>query len=100
MSEQTLLTALRTHLPDASGEDTALLSALLSDAEALIKALTWRDQVPDGLKNAQVRLAVVLYNRMGMEGEKEHSEGDVRRSAEDLPEGLRREILSFRRAMT
>ena len=100
MSEQTLLSVLLTHLPDASASDSALLQALLDDAAALIKALTWREQVPDGLKSAQVRLAVILFNRMGMEGEKEHAEGDVRHSADDLPEGLRREILSFRRAVT
>ena len=67
MSEQTLLPMLLTHLPDASVSDSALLQALLDDAAALIKALTWREQVPDGLKSAQVRLAVILFNRMGMD---------------------------------
>ena len=100
MEDQELLNLLKLHLPDAGTGEDALLSSLLSDAGALICALTWRPQVPDALKNAQVRLAVLFYTRMGMEGEKEHTEGDVRRSLDDLPEGLRREILSFRRALT
>ena len=33
------------------------------------------------MENAQVRLAVIFFNRMGMEGEREHAEGDVRRAA-------------------
>lgn len=100
MDETELLTALKLHLPDVGEREEPLLSSLLSDAGALICALTWRQQVPAALQNAQVRLAVLFYTRMGMEGETEHAEGDVRRTAEDLPEGLRREILSFRRALT
>ncbi len=98
MTQQEMLSSLRLRLDqDASDE---LLLSLLQDAAALICALTWRDQVPPGLCSAQIRLALIFYNRMGMEGEKEHSEGDVKRSADDLPEALRREIFSFRRAST
>lgn len=93
-----MLAALRLRLPDAAGETDALLAALLQDAGALIRALTWRETVPPGLESAQVRLAAVLFNRMGMEGETEHQEGDVRRTAADLPGELRREILSYRMA--
>jgi len=100
MEGKDLLSALRLHLPDGGKEQDALLLSLLEDAAALICALTWRDRVPPGLENAQVRLAVILFNRMGMEGEREHAEGDVRRAAEDLPEGLRREIFAYRRAVT
>lgn len=95
-----MVALLRLRLPDAGEATDALLEALLADAGALIRALTWRAQVPPELENAQVRLALVFYNRMGMEGETEHTEGDLRRAAEDLPEGLRREIFSFRRAVT
>ena len=98
MTQQEMLSSLRLRL-DQDASDALLLS-LLDDAAALICALTWRDQVPAGLISAQIRLALIFYNRMGMEGEKEHSEGDVKRSADDLPEALRREIFSFRRAFT
>ena len=99
MDNEQKLAALRAHLPGEQGEDALLLS-LLSDAAALICALTWRKEVPPELENAQVRLAVIFYNRMGMEGENAHQEGDVRRSVSDLPEALRKEIYAFRRACT
>lgn len=100
MTDEEMLRQMRLRLPEDEAAEDGLLLSLLGDAAALIRALTWRDAVPPGLANAQVRLAVMLFNRMGMEGEKEHAEGDVRRAAEDLPEGLRREIFSFRRALT
>ncbi|MBR4359128.1 MAG: phage head-tail connector protein [Clostridia bacterium] len=100
MTSQELLSQLRLRLPDAADAADDLLLSLLRDAAALICALTWRTQVPEELQNAQLRLAVIFYNRMGMEGESAHSEGDVRRAAQDLPENLRREIFSFRLAKT
>lgn len=85
MKQGEMLAALRLRLPDAAAETDALLSGLLEDAGALIRALTWREETPAGLENAQVRLGAVLYNRMGMEGETEHQEGDVRRTAAVCP---------------
>ena len=100
MTEQELLAQLRLRLPDAGNGDSDLLLSLLRDAAALIRALTWREAVPPELENAQVRLAVIFFNRMGMEGEREHTEGDVRRAADDLPDALRREIYACRLAKT
>lgn len=61
-----LLSALKTRLPEVKNEEQdSLLLALLSDAEALIKNLSWQDEVPKELQNTQVRIAVMLYNRMG-----------------------------------
>lgn len=100
MEGNALLASLRMRLPDAGEKEDALLIYLLEAAASLIRALTWRDEVPPGLHDAQVHLAAIYYSRMGMEGEKEHSEGDIRRVADDLPEGLRREIFAYRRALT
>ena len=100
MTKQEMIAQLRLRLPDADDAPDALLSSLLDDAASLIRALTWRDTVPGGLENAMLRLAVIFFNRMGMEGEKEHTEGDVRRSAADLPDALRREITAYRLAKT
>ena len=100
MTNSELLAQLRLRLPDAEDASDILLASLLEDAAALIRALTWRDAVPGELQNALLRLAVIFYNRMGMEGEKVHIEGDVHRSADDLPEALRREICSYRLAKT
>jgi len=100
MNETALLNDLRLRLPDAADASDELLLSLLRDAGSLICALTWREEIPPALSSAQIRMAVIFFNRMGMEGEKEHTEGDIRRSAEDLPESLRREIFSYRKAST
>ena len=100
MQQEAMIASLRLRLPDEQQATDALLSSLLQDAAALICALTWRSEVPPELENAQLRLAVIFFNRMGMEGESEHTEGDVKRAAQDLPEALRREIFSFRLART
>ena len=100
MTKQEMIAQLRLRLPDASDAPDALLSTLLEDAAALIRALTWRDEVPAGLQNALLRLAVIFFNRMGMEGEREHTEGDIRRAADDLPDALRRGITAYRLAKT
>lgn len=94
----TMLEKLKRRLPDAS--DEALLSDLIAQAEAFILAYTHRDAVPEGLREAQVELAAVLFNRMGMEGESSHNEGGVSRTAEGLPEGLRRWLNAWRLART
>ena len=100
MTKQEMIAQLRLRLPDAADAPDALLSSLLEDAAALIRALTWRDAVPDELQNALLRLAVIFFNRMGMEGEKERTEGDIRRAVDDLPDALRREITAYRLAKT
>ena len=57
-------------------------------------------QIAYALQSAQVRLAVVLYNRLGAEGEESRTEGDVTRRFSALPEDLRREIFAYRTART
>ena len=47
-----------------------------------------------------MRVAAILYNRMGMEGESSHSEGGVVRTAEMLPEDLKRWLNGWRVART
>lgn len=91
-----MLARLKRRLPDAA--DDALLSDLLGEAGAFICAYTRRDEVPDGLEDAQVRIAAILFNRMGMEGESSHSEGGVSRTAEALPSDLRSWLNGWRLA--
>ncbi len=100
-AEETPLSRLKAHLPEITGDaQDALLTALIDDADAVIRALTWRDSVPEALENARTRLAVILYGRVGVEGESAHTEGEVSRVLNDLPESLRREILAYRVAKT
>ena len=93
-----MLAKLKRRLPDAA--DDALLNDLLAEAGAFICAYTRRSAVPEGLEDAQVRVAAILFNRMGMEGERVHGEGGVNRTAEMLPEDLVRWLNGWRLART
>ena len=93
-----MLAKLKRRLPDAT--DDALLNDLLAEAGAFICAYTRRQAVPAGLEDAQVRVAAILFNRMGMEGERVHGEGGVNRTAEMLPEDLVRWLNGWRLART
>ena len=91
-----MLERLMLRLPDCA--DDLLLQELLQAASEMICAYTLRDQVPQALQAVQLEIAAILFNRMGMEGEKQHDEGDLRRSAESLPEFIRRQLNPYRRA--
>lgn len=92
----TALAKLKRRIPGA--EDDALLVDLLEDAGRMICAYTQRASVPEVLEAAQLEIAVILYNRMGMEGEASHSEGSVSRSVDSLPEYLRGQLNPWRLA--
>lgn len=94
----TMLAKLKRRLPDA--KDDALLMDLLEQAKAFILSYTCRETLPAPLADAQVELAAILFNRMGMEGEVNHGEGGVTRTAEGLPESLRRWLNPWRRVRT
>lgn len=91
-----MLDRLKRRIPDCSND--ALLSDLLEAAENMIRAYTCRETVPVVLQGAQIEIAAMLFNRMGMEGESAHSEGSVSRSADSLPEFIRRQLNPFRLA--
>ena len=93
-----VLEKLKRRLPDA--KDEALLEDLLSEAGAFICAYTRREKIPSGLEDAQVRIAAMLFNRMGMEGETSHGEGGVTRTAQMLPEDVKRWLNGWRMAKT
>lgn len=89
-----MLDKLMRRLPDA--DNTDLLTDLLEDAGEFIKSYTGRSCVPASLTCVQLHLAIVFYNRMGMEGELEHGEGGIERRAEYIPEDIRRQLNPFR----
>ena len=91
-----MLQRLMRRLPDAA--DEVLLRDLLAEAADFIRAYTGRDAVPPALESAQVQLAAVLYNRLGMEGEARRTEGSVAREIEAVPEDLRRQLNPYRLA--
>lgn len=86
---------LKARLPGADGN---MLEALMDDAEGMILAYTGRQTLPKALETAQVQLAVVLYNRQGIEGQTGHSEGGVSRTMEAFPEDIRKQIAPHRLA--
>ena len=65
-----------------------LLTELLAQAEDYILAYTNRDELPESMSAGQVRLALLYFNRLGIEGESAHGEGGVSRSIDDLPASL------------
>ena len=83
-----MLDRLMRRLPDAGEDKREVLSEILEDAGRAICAFTCRDEVPEELKGAQVQLAAVMYNRMGMEGESSHDEGGIVRRADMMPEDI------------
>lgn len=86
MSTDTQLNKLKNRLPEAKESD---LIAALEDAEEAIMARRhpFGDR-PESLESKyyglQIRLAVVLYNKIGAEGESAHSENGISRSYESV----------------
>ena len=93
-----MLAKLKHRLPDAA--DDALRNELLEQAGAFLRAYTRRNEIPEGLEDAQIHIAAILFNRMGMEGEISHNEGGVSRSAEMLPEDVKKWLNPWRVAKT
>lgn len=91
-----MLEKLKRRIPDV--KDDALLQDLIEDAGGMICAVTLRGEVPEALQAAQIEIAAMLFNRMGMEGESIHSEGSLSIHADSLPESLRRQIYPWRLA--
>lgn len=91
-----MLEKLRRRIPDA--RDDALLNDLLEEAAQFILGYTGREALPEALQGAQLALAAILYNRMGMEGESARVEGGVSRTVAFLPEDLRRQLNGWRLA--
>lgn len=92
MSEMNRLSA---RLP---GVQSDMLEMLLDEAEGMLLAYTGRMVLPGALQTAKIQLAVVLYNRQGIEGQTGHSEGGVSRTMETLPEEIRKQIAPYRLA--
>lgn len=76
-AENEMLERLKLRLGIEDNAQDELLYELLCDAADFIKAYIRRAEVPEGCKSAQVRLALTLYNKMGLDGEAGHSEGGV-----------------------
>lgn len=74
-----------------SGQDE-LLELMLDDIEADILTWTNRTTMPPTLESIQRQIAVIHYNKQGVEGQASHSEGGISRSFEDLPQSVQNAI--------
>jgi hypothetical protein len=84
-------------LKDDAEED--LLRVLLLQSERTILNYLNRYELPEELTGEQIRLAIVDYNRLGVEGQSAHSEGGVSRSYETgIPDAIKQAIMPFRLA--
>lgn len=90
------MTALERLAARLGSVEPVQLGALLEDAEGMILACTGRSVLPAALETAKVQLAVILYNRQGVEGQTAHGEGGVSRAMEGMPEEIRRQIAPYR----
>ena len=88
MTLNEMLLRLHRRLGISTGAQDELLTDLLADANALMLAYLNRAELPAALENAQCQLAVLLYNRLGMEGERARSEGGVTLTVDTLPEDV------------
>ncbi len=94
-----MIEAVRTRLPDEN-VSLILAQALVDDAQALVLGYLGRDELPTPCENAVVRMAVVLFNRMGMEGEQSRSEGGVSTSVDLIPADIAAQLRPWRLAVT
>ncbi len=68
------------------------LTLLLEDVESDILTWTNRTVLPATLESIKRQIAVIHYNKQGIEGQSSHSEGGISRSFEDLPQSLQSTI--------
>lgn len=90
---------MRLQLGEDGSRDDLLLS-LLEEAEAMVCGYLNRQTMPPACKKALLRLAVALYNRMGMEGASSHNEGGVSVTADPMPEDVRVMLRPYRLVRT
>ena len=82
-------------ISDNSQDD--LLNLYLDDAKETILGLTNLSSIPDKLLSTQVELALIYYNKQGIEGQTSHSEGGISRNFEDMPKSMLKKIKASRK---
>ena len=75
--ESSSLALLKLLLPPDSNETDERLEVLLEAAENTILDYIGRDILPERLYDVKAQLALIMYNRLGTEGESRRTEGDI-----------------------
>lgn len=91
------LNILKTMLEINNDEEDTLLNYLLENASHIICEIRNTDRVEEQYKFTQIKIAVELYNKMGVEGQVGHSENGISRSYEysGISKSLLDEITPF-----
>jgi hypothetical protein len=94
----TPLESMRLHVGATDPAQDAILNMYMDDAQEFILAFTRRRTVPQALRHLWIRVAVVLYNRRGMEGSQKYNVGDTAYMADVMPQDIIRQLNSYRAA--
>lgn len=86
------LEKLKIQLGIQGNDQDESLKLLLDDVRDDLIVWTNRDALPSSLESTQRHIAVLRYNKQGIEGQTSHSEGGISRSFEDLPKSLQNAI--------
>lgn len=96
----TQLDKLKIQLGIIDEEHDSLLNLLLSNALEYILAYCNRTELPPGLNQLQLQIAVIYYNRLGAEGEQGRSEGGIARTiyvlGDDFPKSIKTQLVQYR----
>lgn len=88
---------LQLGITDNSQDDA--LDLLLDDAESDILTYTNRTELPTALESTQRQLAIIRYNKEGVEGQTAHSEGGISRTwDDDIPSDIKATLNQYRLA--
>lgn len=90
------LETLKRRLGTDDDAGDALFIDLLCDAENYVMGYTGRETVPECLNGTVIELAAAAYNRLGMQGESAHTEGDITISVDSLPQATRALLNRYR----
>ena len=94
----TALETLKIRLGISDEKQDGLLAVLLDSAEDTILDVIGRDELPARLVSVQTELAVIAYNRQGVEGETARGEGGISRSfVSDLPPDMQKRLQNYPR---
>ncbi len=75
--ENSSLALLKLLLPPDANETDERLNAFLEAAENTILDYIGRDILPERLYDVKAQLALIMYNRLGTEGESRRTEGEI-----------------------
>jgi hypothetical protein len=89
---------MRLHVGAADDSQDAILNMYMDDAQEFILAFTRRRTIPAALNRVWIRVAVVLYNRRGMEGSQKYNVGDTAFIIDAMPPDIIRQLNSYRAA--